>query len=269
MNQPARRGVAAFLVHAIAALAMLPAAARSGERLEAGAACEPASFKIAIDIGHYKANPGAIGATGVPEFTYNLDVAHAVLAALRDAGFNAAFLIGESGVPLRLEERTRIAKREGARLFLSLHHDSVQPGYLSSWMVDGRPQHFADRYHGYSIFISGKNPHEQQSEHFAVLLGEALRARGLTPSLHHAENIPGENRPLLDARLGLYRFDDLVVLKSAVMPAALLESGIIVNRSEEKTLRDGPYHKLVAAAAVEAVAKFCGAGGKGVRATSP
>lgn len=33
------------------------------------------------------------------------------------------------------------------------------------------------------------------------------------PSLHHAEPIHGENRELLDTTLGIYRFDDLTVLK--------------------------------------------------------
>jgi N-acetylmuramoyl-L-alanine amidase len=222
------------------------------------AACQPESFKVALDIGHYKAAPGATSATGVTEFEYNLSLGHAVLAALRQAGFKSAFLIGESGAPLRLEERTRLAKAAGAVLFLSLHHDSVQPRYLSEWTVKGHPQHYSDLFHGFSIFISARNVQEKQSQQFATLLGEALVANGLTPSLHHAEDIPGENRPLLDKRIGLYRFDDLVVLRTATMPATLLESAIIVNRSEEQAVRDGSYHKHVVAAVVEAIRSFCG-----------
>ena len=92
----------------------------------------------------------------------------------------------------------------------------------------------------------------------AELLGETLVARGLTPSLHHAEKISGENRLLLDARLGLYRSDNLEVLKDAPMPAVLLESGIIVNRAEEQEeIRYGPYHSLVVDAIVQAVTEFC------------
>jgi len=40
--------------------------------------------------------------------------------------------------------------------------------------------------------------------------------------------------------LGLYRFNDLEVLKTAPMPAALLETGIIVNRREEQERRPLP-----------------------------
>jgi N-acetylmuramoyl-L-alanine amidase len=240
-------------------IAAAPAASAAGsaEHPSVSAACQPTSFKVALDIGHYKAAPGAISATGVAEFEYNLALGHAVLAALREAGFDSAFLIGESGALLRLEDRTKTAREANAALFLSLHHDSVQPRYLSEWTVNGLSQHYSDVFHGYSIFISAKNTHEKQSQQFATLLGEALLTEGLTPSLHHAEKIPGEDRPLLDKRLGLYRFDDLVVLRSATMPAALLESGIIVNRSEEQAIRSGPYHRHVVAAVVGAVRNFC------------
>ena len=55
----------------------------------------------------------------------------------------------------------------------------------------------------------------------------------MRPSLHHAEPIEGENREVIDRLNGVYRFDDLVVLRSAAMPAVLLEAGIIKHREEE------------------------------------
>jgi N-acetylmuramoyl-L-alanine amidase len=233
-------------------LVLLPAAATN-----AVAACTPASFVVALDIGHYKAAPGAISATGVTEFSYNSALAHLVQAGLKQAGFTSTFLIGESGDLLPLQNRTRIARRNGAKLFLSLHHDSVQPRYLSTWTVDGKPQHYSDVFHGYSIFVSQANAQPAQSIQFATLLGQALRAQGLTPSLHHAETIPGENRPLLDAQLGIYRFDGLAVLRTATMPAVLLESAIILNRAEEQSVAHGDHEQHVAAAVTSAVQAFC------------
>jgi len=35
----------------------------------------------------------------------------------------------------------------------------------------------------------------------------------------------------------MYRFDDLIVLRTANMPAVLLECGVIVNPDEEKELK--------------------------------
>lgn len=263
MSYPRLRAVGvrgALLVFAAltgVAVARDATAAKHAERPAARLSCQPGQFKVALDIGHYRAKPGAISAIGVAEFEYNLSLAHAVIAALREAGFSVAFLIGESGTPLPFEKRTKIASDAGADLFVSLHHDSVQQRYLAEWTVNGRPHRYSDAFHGYSLFISGKNSHELESKKFATLLGQALLDQGLTPSLHHAEKIPGENRPLLDARLGLYRFDDLVVLRTAPMPAALLETGIIVNRTEEREIRDGSYHTRVVAAFVKAIRGFC------------
>jgi N-acetylmuramoyl-L-alanine amidase len=107
------------------------------------------------------------------------------------------------------------------------------------------------------LVISGKNNHEQESKQFATLLGEALMRQGLPASLHHAEKIPGESRPVLDTRLGIYRFDNLQVLKNASMPAALLETGIVLNRMEEEAIRHGSYHKKVATALVKSIQQFC------------
>ena len=52
---------------------------------------------------------------GVPEFEFNLALGREVLAALLASGFSRSLLIGESGPPIGLRERTAIAERAGAR----------------------------------------------------------------------------------------------------------------------------------------------------------
>ena len=74
--------------------------------------------------------------------------------------------------------------------------------------------------------------------------------------MHHAEQIPGEARNLVDEDFGLYEFDDLVVLKTAAMPAVLLECGVIVNRGEEASLQTPEIRYRIADAAAEAIMQF-------------
>lgn len=217
----------------------------------------PVGFAVALDIGHTLAAPGAASARGQPEFRFNQALAHVVLVTLQDAGYGGSFLVGDSGAPLRLEERTRVARERGAGLFLSLHHDSVQAQYLSDWLVAGHPQRFSDRFHGFSLFVSATTPLAGPSQAFATALGTALVQGGLTPSLHHAEPIPGEERLLLDPRIGLYRFDQLAVLRTATMPSALLESGIIVNRDEELLMGQDSTRRTIAGAVLKAVNQVC------------
>ena len=220
--------------------------------------CDKASFKVALDIGHDKLRPGATSARGVSELSYNLALGRLARSALEAAGFTQTILINEDGAKIPLSRRPEIAREQGARLFISLHHDSVQPQYLSQWIVDGASRSYSDKFRGYGIFVSASSPWAKASLSVAEDLGRSLEAQGLRPSLHHAEAIPGENRALLDPKLGIYRFDELAVLRGATTPALLLESGIIVNRDEEKAIQSGLYHPKIAAALVEAVTRYCG-----------
>jgi N-acetylmuramoyl-L-alanine amidase len=224
----------------------------------AAAAPPCGDFVLAIDVGHSRTRPGATSARGVGEFYFNRDLARQLLAALRSQGWSTtAFLINEAGLDLPLAQRSRLAQQRGADLLLSLHHDSVQPHYLATWEYQGKTAAYSDRCHGYSLFYSDLNPQAAASLVFARQLGQRLRERGFSPSLHHAEAIPGEHRPLVDPAIGLYRFDDLVVLKTATMPAVLLESGIIVNRDEEQRLREPATQQALTAAIIEAVTGVC------------
>jgi N-acetylmuramoyl-L-alanine amidase len=212
--------------------------------------------RIALDIGHSIKHPGAYSARGVGEYYFNRAIAAALLRSLKKSGEVDAFIINPQGSSISLGERTRQAASKRATLFLSIHHDSVQPRYVKEWTFDGKTRLYSDNFSGFSVFVSRKNRTFTQSLRFARLLGEAMIARGFSPTLHHAEKIPGEGRNLVDKNLGLYEFDDLVVLKTAAMPAVLLECGVIVNRTEEAALQKPEIQQRIADAAAEAIVEF-------------
>lgn len=222
----------------------------------ASCAAPAKTFKVAIDVGHSRQRPGATSAYGVGEFQFNRRLARVIRARLITAGFPATLLENASGREQALADRTARAARAHANLFLSVHHDSVQPRYLSTWRVRGRTQLYSDRYRGFSIFVSGANAQAARSRQFAHLLGDALLAVPHQPSLHHAQAIPGEGRRLLDAQRGIYRFDELAVLRTATMPAVLVEFGVIVHREEARWLSDSANRRRLADAVVQAVAAF-------------
>ncbi len=241
-----------------AALSLL-AAALALQSVDAGAtpACDRGTFAIAVDPGHTRAHPGAISARGVPEERFNEKLARRLASALRKAGFAQVFLTRSGAQELSLADRAELANQRLARLLVSIHHDSVQPRYLSSWTDRGVERRYSDDFSGYSLFVSERNEDAAGSLRLARLIGRELRARCFAPSLHHAEKIPGEGRELLDPALGVYRFDDLVVLRSARMPAVLVEAGVIVNRQEETQLRSAATQARLAAALTAAIEAFC------------
>ena len=198
--------------------------------------------RIAIDVGHYLEKPGVISARGVTEFEYNLRLAREISESLRRAG-HKTILIGDDGMSVNLGSRA--PRASGMDLFISIHHDSVQPRFLSSWDVDGEALLYSDRFSGFSLFVSRLNAHTEPSLKCASAIGAELRAAGFTPSRYHADPIVGENRPFADEANGVHYFDNLAVLKTAHIPALLFEAGVIVNRDEELRMRDPAVRKRI------------------------
>ena len=202
--------------------------------------CQAQAKEVALDVGHYAAEPGVISASGVPEFEFNLELASEVKAKLETLQLKVR-LIGERGDYAVLYHRTRDAR--GADLFVSIHHDSVQERLL--------PQ--ADRFAGFSLFISRQNPKLAKSLACASAIGAKLRGAGFTPSRYHADPVLGESRPFADEVNGVHYYDNLAVARSAPMAAVLVEAGVIVNRQEEQRMRDPVVRRKIAAAVAAGV----------------
>lgn len=207
------------------------------------------NFIVAIDIGHTINRGGALSAHGIYEYYYNQKVAALLLPELIKSGFKKSFIINEDGGDISLIGRTTEAKKRKADLLISIHHDSVQPGYLSIWRHNGQYLYYCDLYRGFSIFLSDNNSNSKNSLLFASLLGTELLKKVFSPTLHHSEPIKGESRKLIDQEKGIYEFNKLIILKNATMPAVLFECGVIKNRAEEKSINNDYRNKLVSAIA--------------------
>ncbi|WP_197467135.1 N-acetylmuramoyl-L-alanine amidase family protein [Collimonas arenae] len=211
---------------------------------------------VVIDAGHTKSHPGALGAEGVYEVEYNDNLVAQLVKPLAEVGVKV-ILTKQPGEEISLERRAEIANIDRANLFLSIHHDSAQPVYLNQTTFNNLPAYKTKQpIAGFSIFISTKNPQFKKSEEFAELLGAELLKLGRKPTLHHAEKIAGENRLLLNPTLGIYQFDDLIVLKKTSVPAVLLEVGVIVDEADEKYVSDKDNQQHIVHAIVNAIQSF-------------
>jgi len=221
--------------------------------------CERAKFRVILDVGHTAEDPGAISARGVTEYEFNLRLAKLIERTLVEAGFSKTLLLVTGGQAVSaLVRRVATANRSMANLFLSIHHDSVPDSFIENWEYEGRQYHFSDRFKGHSIFVSYENSNRNASVLFAKLLGQQLKDRGLKYTPHYTEAIMGSRRrELLDASAGVYRFDELYVLRATQMPAVLLEAGSIINRDEELLLNTEEHRSLIAAAVSDAIETFC------------
>ena len=214
-------------------------------------------FRLAIDIGHTPKSPGATSARGVPEYLFNKNIATRLYKKLKqDKRFKGSFLINESGDNISLATRAAIAQRRGADLLLAIHHDSVYPEDLSYWLHQGKTLPYCDKFAGYSIFYSEKNGRPLDSLRFAIVLGTAMRRAGFCPTLHHVKHFTGGDKDLMDKTRGIYKYNQLIVLKNSTMPAVLFECGIIKNRQEELQLSHPKYQARLVEALFQAIQKY-------------
>jgi N-acetylmuramoyl-L-alanine amidase len=259
------RLVAAVPLIAISILGAGSLAARGEDRpppaAKPAAGCPHSAFRVVIDVGHTLEVPGAISARGVPEYAFNLQLANDIKRALVDAGFDKTVVLITAAAPPRgLVERALRANAMRADLFLSIHHDSVPDNLLETWEYAGHESHFSDRFQGYSIFVSKDNGDRNGSLGFGRLLGKELQAHGLGYTPHYTLALMGRHRrELVDAEAGVYRFDQLVVLRGTRMPAVLFEAGSIINRQEEAEMASPERRSLISAAAAAAIEDFCAA----------
>jgi len=258
-----RRSGALAILSLLIAYGAVPAA--SGESGSAGRAqapvCDRAQFRVILDVGHTAEVPGATSARGAPEYAFNLRLARKIKQTLVDAGFVRTVLLFTAGrTQAGLAKRVAVANRSPVDLFLSIHHDSVPDRFLETWKYEGRELYFSDRFKGHSIFVSHDNPEWRASLLFGKLLGDQLKERGLQYAYHYTQAFMGHRqRVLVDAEAGVYRYDQLIVLKDTRMPAVLLEAGSIINRDEEVAMASPERQSLIAQAASDAVEKFCAA----------
>ena len=223
------------------------------------AAAELRPLTVLLDAGHMptpKHKRGAISMRGLPEVDYNDHFVAKLAKALQAAGI-AVQLTRQPHESLGLMDRADLANRLQPTLFLSIHHDSTQLISLEKIMTEyGETYRTLSKIAGHSIFVSKRNAGFPHAYRFAELLGTSLLTLGRKPTLHHAEAVTGESRELLNRRLGVYRFDHLVVLANTEVPAVLLEIGVIVDTEDERDASNPQNQDVMCPAIVAAVQRF-------------
>lgn len=211
---------------------------------------------IAIDIGHTLQKPGSTSARGVGEFHFNHAIATKLQTILKAQGYSNTLLINPDGADIGLKARTQFAYKHNADVFISIHHDSMQLQFLEKWNYNGKEYLHGEKFKGYSVFISQQTQHKENNLQLAHAIADSMLKNSFVPTLHHAMPIKGENRKLLDVDKGIYEFPELAVLRTAKMPAILVECGIIVNKDEELLLSNDEYQAKISDAIAHGIIEY-------------
>ncbi len=217
---------------------------------------EPA---VVIDPGHGGTDYGAKGHSGRYEKAVVLKVARALGDALKSRDIESAFTRKEDRF-VSLSERTELANRSGATLYLSIHANSApdpqargsETYFLSLDASDDEARRVAMTEN--QVFKQ-EGTASDGGDVVGAILGDLIRTDHLRGSSRIAAAIqrklgklPGPSRGVKQA--------PFVVLMGVNMPAALVEVGFLTHPGEEQKLESVAYRKRVANQIADAVVEF-------------
>ena len=157
-------------------------------------------------------------ARGMKEYDLNLKLAGRVVEELVNRGFVSTQMIVTSGPNTHASrlQRSKRADDLAADLFISVHHDGVRNETLMPWQHDGKTHWYLDKFEGFSLWVSQKNPNLGRACQFAKTLADRLMESGLKFTAHHDELTNtaqyGQIAPLVDREQGIYDAADHIAV---------------------------------------------------------
>jgi len=213
---------------------------RPAEAIRIIDARSPGRPLVLIDAGHGGRDPGATAVSGeITEKQLTLQLARELRDRLAEGGRVRIALTRETDRYLTLEQRSALARRLGASLYVSLHMDSAPNPLargasiysLSDVASDEEAARLALRENTAVARAGGSDGSVR-----AILSDLALRSQ-MNASASFAERLVRNSAGRLGLRPQPHRFADFHVLRSAGVPAVLFEAGYISNVDDEALLR--------------------------------
>jgi N-acetylmuramoyl-L-alanine amidase len=214
--------------------------------------------RIVIDPGHGGHDPGT-KKRGLAESELVLDVAKRLEALLlREPGVEVV-LTRRTDQFVPLEERTAIANRENADLFLSIHANSsrnTKAGGVETYFLNFASNPDAEAVAARENSASGRTMHHLPDIVKAITLNNKLdESRDFATLVQRAmvETLAKSHRGVRDRGVKQAPF---VVLIGAGMPSVLAEISFMTNAQEGKLLKSGAYRQRIAEALFQGVRKY-------------
>lgn len=226
------------------------------ERVAQGAlARQRGKTVVVLDAGHGGIDSGAIGRRGTRESDIVLAFMKELRSRLAKNPKYEVMATRDRDVFIKLGDRVKFARRNGASLFISLHADSISRRWanrvrgatvytLSDRGSDSLAREIA-RSNNQSDVLAGVEIEQQKDAVSSILYDLAQRETNTRSELYanialkHIKKAARLNRR--PHRSAAFR-----VLKSPDVPSVLVELGYLSNLSDEKLLKSGDWRSKVA-----------------------
>jgi N-acetylmuramoyl-L-alanine amidase len=214
--------------------------------------------RIVIDAGHGGHDPGAQG-NGVVEKDLVLDVALRLKKLLQTQPGIQVVLTRDTDEFIPLEERTAIANRAGADLFLSIHANASRrkearglETYFLNFATNPEAEAVAARENASSSQSMGHLPEILKAIALNAKLAESRELATMVQT-SMVRRMKTQNSAVKDLGVKQAPF---VVLIGAEMPSVLAEISFVTNKSEASALKQGATKQRIAQSLFDAIVKY-------------
>lgn len=229
---------------------------------------------VVIDPGHGGIDSGARGASGEEEKKVVLEFSHTLSRKLSETGRYRVVMTREDDTFIALADRVKIAREAGAKLFVSIHADSLSDPFgvrgatvytLSERASDAEAARLAEK-ENLADVIAGVDLTEEPDEVADILIDLARRETKVF-STRFANGLVQSVKKTIRLNKNPQRSAGFLVLKAPDVPSVLLELGYMSSREDLKLLTSQKWRDNAAEAMVRAIDRFFGhkpnAGGRG------
>lgn len=214
--------------------------------------------RIVIDAGHGGHDPGA-QSNGVVEAELVLDVARRLARLIQKQTAIEVVMTRDSDVFIPLEERTVIANREGADLFLSIHANASRNASargIETYFLNFASNPEAEAVAARENSASGRTMHSLPEIVRAIALNNKIdESRDFAEMVQRSmvRRLAVRNRQVKDLGVKQAPF---VVLIGAAMPSVLAEISFVTHRQEGQLLKSASYRQQIAESLFDAVLRY-------------
>jgi N-acetylmuramoyl-L-alanine amidase len=214
--------------------------------------------RIVLDAGHGGHDPGA-RANGLSEAELVLDVTLRLRALLEKQPGIEVKLTRDSDTFIPLEERTAIANRSGADLFLSIHANASRNSKargIETYFLNFASNPEAEAVAARENSASGRTMHSLPEIVRAIALNNKIdESRDFADMVQKSMVRRLSTRNKLVRDLGVKQAP-FVVLIGAGMPSVLAEISFVTNKQEGVLLKTGAYRQQIAESLMEAILRY-------------
>ena len=215
---------------------------------------------IAIDAGHGGQDPGAIGKGGRREKDVTLAISRELARQINATPGLKAYLTRDSDVFIPLYKRARLARDADADIFVSIHADAAENRSADGSSVyvlslkgasSQRARWLADKENAADL-IGGVQVAQPSNTLNAVLL-DLTQSGNMRASEDAGAQVLSSLQQVGNMHKRTVERANFAVLRTADMPAMLVETAFISNAEEERRLGDPAFQRKLADAVLKGI----------------